>query len=279
MEYDPTQFDGAAPFYLRGRPPYSAELGTVLAAELGLDGRGRLVDVGSGPGTVGVTLARWFEHVTFVEPDAGMMSAARQHASSSGLTSVEFLATTAEALAGLDLAPARVVTFGQSFHRVERTRVAEVVFDLLEPGGSMVLVVHDPTRPAPPQPADTALIPHENIRQLIRRFLGSELRSGARPASSYGEERFEQSVARSRFGPPRTAFAPGRGLVRDVDSVVANHLSMSIAAPALFGARLTEFVAALRVLLTGHAPHGRFWDWPGDTALIIGTKPGRSQPG
>jgi len=30
MEYDPTQFVDTAPYYLSGRPPYSADLGSVL---------------------------------------------------------------------------------------------------------------------------------------------------------------------------------------------------------------------------------------------------------
>ena len=38
--YDPTQFNGAARYYRQGRPPYSADLGGVLARELGLDGTG-----------------------------------------------------------------------------------------------------------------------------------------------------------------------------------------------------------------------------------------------
>ncbi|HEX7353448.1 MAG TPA: class I SAM-dependent methyltransferase, partial [Mycobacteriales bacterium] len=74
MVYDPTQYLGAAPYYLRGRPGYSTELPTVLAVELGLDGSGHLVDVGSGPGTVGVQLAGLFDRVTLLEPDPDMLA-------------------------------------------------------------------------------------------------------------------------------------------------------------------------------------------------------------
>ena len=73
VEYDPTQYVGAAPYYLRGRPPYSADLPSVLANELGLDGTGHLVDVGCGPGTVGVQLGGLFERVTLVDPDPHML--------------------------------------------------------------------------------------------------------------------------------------------------------------------------------------------------------------
>lgn len=138
----------------------------------------------------------------------------------------------------------------------------------------MALISHDATRPAPPRPPGAAPIPHEDIDRLIRNFLGAELRSGSRPASSYGTaERFEETLARTSFGPPRIVLAEGRpDIIRDVDGVIANYLSMSYAAPHLFGARLDEFVTAMRDLLKGHSPSGRFWDWPGDTEIVIATR-------
>ena len=272
VDYDPTQYLGAAPYYLRGRPAYSADLASVLADELGLDGTGNLVDVGSGPGTVGVQLARLFDHVTLVEPDPGMLAEARSHAAAAGLSSVEFIRATAEELPELGLGPLRVVTFGQSFHRTNRLVVAEAVYQLLEPGGSLVLISHDPTRPAPPAPAGTSPIPHEQIRELITTFLNSELRSGNRLVADYSVERFEHTLPRTSFGTSRTVFAPGRpDIIRDADGVLAGCLSMSYAAPHLFGPRLDEFITALRELLQRHSPTGRFWDWPGDTEILIAT--------
>ena len=273
MDYDPTQYLGAAPYYLTGRPGYSAELSHVLADELNLDGTGHLVDVGSGPGIVGVQLAPLFARVTLVEPDPQMLSEARAHAAAAGATSVDFLRATAEDLLDLDLGAVQVVTFGQSFHRTDRLAVAESVYRLLEPGGSMVLISHDPSRPAPPAPAGTAPIPHDQIRDLVTTFLASPLRSGTRLVADYSVERFEKSVERTSFGTPRTVFAPGRpDIVRDADGVLAGVLSMSYAAPHLFGRRLAEFSAALRALLERHSPTGRFWDWPGDTEILIATR-------
>lgn len=85
----------------------------MLARELGLDGTGQLLDVGSGPGTVGLQLASRFEHVTLLDPDAAMLDEARSHAATVGLTSVEFVLATAEAIPSLALPPMRTVTFGQ----------------------------------------------------------------------------------------------------------------------------------------------------------------------
>ncbi len=167
----------------------------------------------------------------------------------------------------------RVVTFGQSFHRTDRVRVAEAVYDVLEPGGSMVLIFHDPSRPAPQQLLDTPPIPHDEVDRLIGAYLGSERRSGARPAASYVAERFEETLARTRFGGPRVSYAPGPPhLVRDIDGVIAGYLSMSFAAPHLFGMRLDDFITELRDLLEQRSPTGRFWDWPGDTKILIATR-------
>jgi SAM-dependent methyltransferase len=273
VEYDPTQFSGTARYYRRGRPPYSAQLRDVLAAELGLEGTGRLLDVGSGPGTVGLELAGLFEHVTLLEPDADMLAEARARVTAQRLTAVDFVRATAEDIPRLDLPPLRTATFGQSFHRTDRVRAAEAVYDALEPGGAIVLIVHDPTRPAPQHLPDAQPIPHGDIDRLVRAYLGPVRRSGARPAASYQAERFEETLARTRFGSPRVVYAPGRpDIVRDVDGVIAGCLSMSFAAPPLFGPRLDDFVSDLRLLLGQHSPAGRFWDWPGDTQILIANR-------
>jgi len=273
VDYDPTQYLGAAAYYRIGRPGYSRDLASVLAAELGLDGTGHLVDVGSGPGTVGIELAGWFERVTLIEPDPGMLAEARAQVAATGQTFIEFVPATAAQLLELGLAPARVVTFGQSFHRIDRVAGAEAVYELLVPGGALVLITHDPARPAPPAPPGTVPIPHDEIRSLITSFLNAPLRSGNRLVADYSVERFELTLQRTSFRTSRVVYAPGRSdIVRDVDGVVAGVLSMSYAAPHLFGSRLPEFLTALRELLAQHSPEGRFWDWPGDTEILIATR-------
>jgi SAM-dependent methyltransferase len=276
VEYDPTQFSGTARYYRLGRPPYSAELGDVLTRELGLDGTGHLLDVGCGPGTVGVQLARLFERVTLMEPDEEMLTEARRYAAAQLLPAVDFVRATAEELPQLNLPPMRMVTFGQSFHHTDRLVVAEAVYDALEPGGAVVLISHDPAGPMPRQPVGTPPIPHDDVEWLIGTYLGPERRSGARLAASYGTERFEETLARTRFGGPHVVYARGRpDVVRDIDGVIAGYLSMSFAAPHLFGPRLDDFVGELRTLLEKRSPTGRFWDWPGDTELVIATRPGQ----
>lgn len=276
MDYDPSQYLGSAPHYLIGRPPYSATLGDLLARELALDGAGHLLDVGCGPGVLAVQLASLFERVTAIDPDPDMIVEARRHATAHGVT-VDLRQARAEEIEMFDLPPMRVVTFGQSFHRVARAPVAEAVYDLLEPGGAIVLICHDiDARPAPMGTGDPS-IPDKEVQELITSYLGPNRRSGSHPASSYPAQRWEVSLAKTRFGVPTTVYAPGRpDITRDVEGVISGYLSMSYAAPHLFGHRLDEFVDDLRRLLTANTRTGRFWDWPGDTAALIARKP-RSQ--
>jgi len=63
-----------------GRPAYSPGLEAVLAQDTGLDGNGRLLDVGCGPGVLTVRLAHLFAQAVGLGPDAGMLAEARRAA-------------------------------------------------------------------------------------------------------------------------------------------------------------------------------------------------------
>jgi SAM-dependent methyltransferase len=274
VPYDPALYRGSAPYYLRGRPPYSRALRDTVAAECGLDGTGRLLDVGCGPGVLAVEFAPLVDEAVGLDPDDDMLAQAVRHAERASVANVRWVRALAEQIPDLDLGRFRAVTFGQSFHRTDRERVAEAVYDMLEPGGSIVLVAHTVEgRPEPPRPPYPD-IPHEAIRALIDRYLGPRQRSGqgfVHPPI----DRWEDALGRTRFGRSRQIFAPGRAdIVPDIDGVLANYLSMSFAAPHLFGDRLEHFEADVRRTLAERSASGLFWDWPGDTEIVFSTKPG-----
>jgi SAM-dependent methyltransferase len=265
-------YRGCAAHYLRGRPPYSLALGDVLVRELGLVGRGTLIDVGCGPGVLAVQLAPLFERVIGIDPDPDMLAEAERHAAASDRAHIQWIRASAEDIASMSLPPARVVSFGQSFHWTEREVVAHAVYDLLVPGGAVVATAHDiDARPKPSGPGDPP-IPHAEIEQLLAEHLGADYRT-SRSVRWKPNDRYEDALARTPFGAARTVFAPGQeDLTRDVDGVISGYLSMSFAAPHRFGARLDDFVADARSLLAPLTPTGRFWDWPGDTAIVIACK-------
>jgi SAM-dependent methyltransferase len=274
MPYDPTIFQGTAAYYAHGRPAYSRELAATLAAELRLDGAGRLLDVGCGPGTLAITLADRFAQAIGLDPDADMLAAAADRAAAAEITNVRWVRALAEDIPTLDLGTFRLVTFGQSFHWTDRERVAETIYDILEPGGALALIGHaHDGRPQPIGPGHPR-IPHDAILALIARYLGPRKRAGQSFPPEHAD-RIQDALARTRFGAPRSIFCSGRpDIVQDSDGVLANYLSTSFTAPHLFGERLPAFEADMRTLLAAHSPSGLFWDWPGDTEIILARKPG-----
>jgi SAM-dependent methyltransferase len=275
VPYDPTIYRGSARYYAPGRPPYSRELVSTLTDEVGLDGTGRLLDVGCGPGILTVELAPSFDDAIGLDPDADMLAEGERRARETGIDNIRWVRAVAEDIAALDLGTFKLVTFGSSFQWTDQERVAEEVYDLLEPGGALALVVHSVEgRPEPEGPGYPP-IPHDEIRELVRRYLGPRRRAGRgyRPDTF---ERYEDALVRTRFGKPRVVWAEGRpDIVRDVDGVLAGYLSMSFAAPHLFGDRLGAFEADVRGLLTERSPTGLLWDWPGDTEILLARKLGQ----
>ena len=237
--WDPTLFEGAAPHYAQGRLPYAPGVADVVAAEVGLDGTGRLLDVGCGPGTVAALLADCFAEVVGIDADPGMIDEARRLELPAP---ARWVVLRAEELPA-GLGSFRTITFGASFHWMDRPRVARRVRTMLDPGGAVVQVGTWNVVPLP-----------EVVEELRVRYLGPDRRAGRsiRNTSPSGEDEVFQAAG---FAPMVERTVPdGRTLVRSVDDAVANVLSMSGTAPHLFGDRLDAFVADLRAALTPHAP-------------------------
>ena len=196
-----------------------------------------------------------------------------RRAAEAGIANIRWVQARGEDIPTLDLETFKLVTFGQSFHWTNREQVAESVYDILDPGGALALISH--AHDGRPQPAGPGypLIPHDAIHAIIDQYLGSRRRAGQGFAPSL-EDRYEDVLARTRFGAPRRLFVPGRpDIVRSIDDVLANFFSMSFAAPHLFGDRRAEFESAVRAELMRHSPSGMFWDWPGDTEILLAGKP------
>jgi SAM-dependent methyltransferase len=273
VPYDPTIYLGAAAHYRYGRPPYSPELEAVLTDEAGLDGTGRLLDAGCGPGVLTVRLAPLFAQAVGLDPDAAMLAEGRRAAGEKAVMNIRWVQGLAEDLPAIAPGPYRLVTFGLSFHWTDERPVAEAVYDLLAPGGTLALIVHTVTgRPRPPDPG-VPPIPHDEIQALVAKYLGSTHRAG-QGTTPPRTHRFEDVLVRTRFGVPRQLFVPGvPDLLRDSESVLSGYLSLSSSAPHLYGDRLADFAGEVRALLASRSAAGIFWDWPGDTEVVMARKP------
>lgn len=272
-EWDETLYRGSAPYYVRGRPPYAPDLPGALAAHLALDGHGRLLDVGCGPGVLALALAPFVDEAVGLDPDPEMLAEAAHRAAAAGVTNARWVQARGEDLPG-GLGRFRLATFGQSFHWMDRARVAAAVFGMLEPGGAFVHVadVKSPrgavgglSHPDPPYAA---------IRELVRRWLGSIPRAG-RGFLRHGTPGDEEAVLATAGyrGPKRLVLPVEKPRLLDEDDAIAWVWSLSSSAPHLFGERRGEFEAELRALLRAVSPAGAFAEWPPDTEVRIWRTP------
>jgi hypothetical protein len=206
-----------------------------------------------------------------------MLAEGRRVAEEEGVTNIRWVRGLAEDLPAVAPGPYKLATFGQSFHWTDEQQVADVVYDMLEPGGALALISHTVTgRPRPPDPG-VPPIPHDELEALVAKYLGSTRRAGQSSAPKR-THRFEGVLARTRFGAPQQLFVPGvPDLLRDSESVLSGYLSLSSSAPHLFGDRLGDFAGEVRALLADRSAEGIFWDWAGDTEVILARKPGAGQ--
>lgn len=274
-QWDETLFRGSATYYERGRLPYPPALADALAQALVLDGSGRLIDVGCGPGVVALRLAHLFEEVVGVDADADMLAEAERLAGERRISNARWVHILAERLPA-GLGSFRVATFAASFHWMDRDRVAAVVLGMLEPHGAFVQVSRPDHHTQPDRPLPHPPPPREAMGALVRGYLGP-LRRAGQGVLRYGTPDGEAAVlARAGFAAPEIVqVAGGEVIIRSVDDLVAAQYSNSSSAPHLFGDRRAAFEEELRALLGEASPAGLFAEQTGDTELRIWRKPGQ----
>ena len=240
------RFTGAAAYYARFRPDYPPELLERLAERLKLDGSGRLLDLGCGPGTVALAMREWFTEVVGLDVNAAMLEQAETRASEMGASNMQFLMRPAEDI-GPELGAFRLVTVGRALHWMNREAVIERAYDLLEPGGSFATLgsSSDDERPSPWRVA---------ANTVIERYLGP------RKAPHWHDpdwERHEVMLRRSRFASVEQIRVQTSVTV-SLDALVGRVFSMSSSAPERFGDRREDFEADLRRALLEIEPSGNF---------------------
>ena len=262
MPYDDSLFAGTAAYYARYRVPYPPELIADLVAHYKLDGTGRLLDLGCGPGTLTLPLAPHFESTLALDINAEMIAEGRRSFESlkmSGAT-IEWHVMPAEKISA-ELGTFRLVTCGSSFHWMDRDLVLVHVRETLEPECGIALAGGIAGWLDGPEDW------HKIVTSVVRRYLGERRRAGGTTFKEVGE-RFEQALLRNDWRVEFNHDYP-REQEWDIDGVIGHLWSTSFAGRPLFGDRVGEFEADLRAELIAFHPDGRFRE-AGGFGLVCG---------
>jgi SAM-dependent methyltransferase len=255
--FDPRRFRTAAPFYAQYRLGYPDTLiGKVLELTGSRPGDAAS-DLGCGPGTLAIPLARAGLQVTAVDPEPEMLWRAEKAAREADVQ-IELRQGSSFAMPG-EIGPFQLVTMGRSFHWMDRPATLALLDPLILPGGA---VVHfDDEHPKT----------SENKWRALLRDLGNK----------YGREESPHvmDVARPEYRNHTSIFLDspfcrlehyGVFVRREItaDHVVGLAYSLSTTAPQKLGDRKEAFEHELRAALAGLSPDGVFTEIAELSALI-----------
>jgi SAM-dependent methyltransferase len=131
------RFASTVAYYESARPPYGAAFFVGVALELGLDGGQRLLDVGAGPGVLAIGFARFCREVVGIDPEPGMVEAARAAAERGGVA-VRFIEGRFENGAA-SLGAFDIVTIGRAIHWLDPKPARAALESALAPHGKVLV--------------------------------------------------------------------------------------------------------------------------------------------
>jgi SAM-dependent methyltransferase len=220
-------FRGTSQYYARYRPGYPAELIARVADRAGLDGTGRLLDLGCGTGNVAIPLAPYVEEVVAVDVEPEMLAEVRK-AAPANVRTVEARAEEVDESWGAF----RLVTIGAALHWFD----SALVLDRLVPITPAVALLGEPMTQGGVMSTMLAV-----AEELL----------GTRPTMRSATIRFADALAAS-------AFSDVEQLSVEVDrtwtpdELIGLAYSTSFASRARVGDRREEFEHDLRARLPPH---------------------------
>lgn len=248
-------FSSTAWYYARYRPGYPQELFDLVIDRFGLDGTGRMLDLGCGTGQMILPLAGHVAEVIGMDPEPEMLAEARRVVQASGITNVGWLEGGSDDIDRLasQLSPLRLVTMGRSFHWMDAEATIQSLGRVVHPGGGVVITGDGCGLWNGELPWQQA------VSETVREFLGERRRAG----SSYTtktEVRWElllPGIAAPMFREPEFhQFQERRWW--DVDGILGHLYSTSFCSPAVLGEQREAFEAAVRARLLEIDLDGRF---------------------
>ncbi|GAA3259282.1 class I SAM-dependent methyltransferase [Nonomuraea helvata] len=248
-------FGGAAPYYAKYRSGHGDPAIEHLAMTFGRDST--VLDLGCGPGTIAIPLARSVREVLAVDPDEEMLAEGRRLAAD--VPNVRWIRGDSTRLR--ELPAFDHIVMGRSFHWMDRRTVLAELDELLPPGGVVAIV--GPTRDPQEEPWEPAM-------RRVRDEFDVNTFTASNSYQATGEHPHDV-LAVSPFSDMDSTMYEDR-LVYDLNAVIGLQLSYSYTAPARLGTRVESFKEAARKALAGLNRTGR-WEHVAVTEVLIARRP------
>ena len=221
---------------------------TVLRDAFGLDGKGRLLDLGCGPGSVAIPIAHLFERVVAMDPEPDMLEEGRAVAHRAGVQNIAWVRGSSEDLSGT-MGTFRLVTMGESIHWMDQRRTLEALYDLIDTAGGVAILGRGVPLPLPPMTAWRAAVCH-----VVREYVG-EIPLPWDHVPPPPEELHEAYLRRSRFV-RQIEHSELFEVEWTVESIIGNLYSMSFCSRKVLGERTEAFERDLRSAVLAVEPSG-----------------------
>jgi SAM-dependent methyltransferase len=131
------RFASTVAYYESARPPYGSAFFAAVARQLVFNGSQRLLDVGAGPGILAIGFAPYCREVVGVDPEPGMVEAARA-AAARAESAVRFIEGRFEDVAG-KLGAFDIVTIGRAIHWLDPEPAQAALERALAPDGKVLV--------------------------------------------------------------------------------------------------------------------------------------------
>lgn len=259
-------FEGTAWHYARYRPGYPDVFFRDLIRRFGLDGTGRILDLGCGTGQLTLPLAGHVEEAVGVDPEQDMLAEAAQRSREAGVTNVTWIHNGAADL-GDGYGRFRVVTMGRSFHWMDRSHVLALLEDMVEDGGGLVIA------------NDSCLVRpvtrwQEAIERVQARYLPPDFAAPVPPSGGADDAEHlphEEILSRSQFrSVDRRIYRFER--MWTVEQAIGYLYSTSLPLRRALGERRAAFEHAVGAELLAIDPSGRFTE-PVALEVFTATRP------
>jgi ubiquinone/menaquinone biosynthesis C-methylase UbiE len=245
---DDRLFAGTAWHYARYRPGYPPAVLDGVIQRLGLDGIGRLLDLGCGTGQLTLPLAAHVAEAVGMDPEPDMLFEARRQAQERGVANVSWVRGSSADLPG-DLGHFRLVTMGRSFHWMDREQVLTALDEMVDDEGALV-IANDSNLVLPTTPWQQA------IADIGRRYLPPDQQHGPTWTAD-NSPTHEQVLADSPF---RQVNRQVIEYQRDwtIAQAIGYLYSTSLPLRRLLGDRQTAFEESVTTTLLAIDPIGHF---------------------